>query len=288
MDAKIARPLNELSATEIAARIAGGGTTCEAVTRDCLARIAARDDVVKAWVNFNPDLAIAQARALDKSPHRGPDARHSHRPERYHRYIRHADRDGLADLSGQSAARRRRVRRTSAACRRGILGKTATCEFAGIAPGETTNPHNLRIRRVVHRADRPRGRRSMVPAALGTQTGGSVLRPSSFCGIFGFKPTYNTFNKIGVWPAADTIDTIGLMRDRSTILSLSPRYCAWRRPSRCANSTRAADWVLAHGFLGFRAAGDDSGVEAAAEDWATPARLCTTQHCPRRSRVCME
>ena len=92
-----------------------------------------------------------------------------------------------------------------------ILGKTVTCEFAGMAPGVTTNPHNA--------AHTPGGSSSgsaaavadwMVHAALGTQTGGSVLRPSSYCGIFGFKPTYNTFNKMGVWPAAESIDTIGV------------------------------------------------------------------------------
>jgi amidase len=91
-----------------------------------------------------------------------------------------------------------------------ILGKTATCELAGSAPSATTNPHNS--------AHTPGGSSSgsaaavadcMVPAALGTQTGGSVLRPSSFCGVFGYKPTYNTFNKAGLKPAAESIDTIG-------------------------------------------------------------------------------
>jgi len=91
-----------------------------------------------------------------------------------------------------------------------ILGKTATCEFAGMASAATTNPHNP--------AHTPGGSSSgsgaavadyMVPAALGTQTGGSVLRPSSYCGIFGYKPTYNSFNKAGVKPAAESIDTIG-------------------------------------------------------------------------------
>ena len=80
-----------------------------------------------------------------------------------------------------------------------------------MAPGVTTNPHNP--------AHTPGGSSSgsaaavadhMVHAALGTQTGGSVLRPSSYCGIFGFKPTYNTFNKMGVWPAAESIDTVGV------------------------------------------------------------------------------
>jgi len=210
MDVKVKRSLNEISATEIVNKIAAGDTTCEAVVRDGIARIAARDDVVKAWVNFDEKLALAQARALDGASARGP---------------LHGVPIGLKDTidtfdmpteMGSPIYRGNRPR-ADAACvallrRAGavILGKTATCEFAGSAPPETTNPHNA--------AHTPGGSSSgsaagvadhMVPAALGTQTGGSILRPSSFCGIFGYKPTYNTINKIGVWPAADSIDTIG-------------------------------------------------------------------------------
>ena len=72
MDVKVERGLNQSSASEIASKIASGGTTCEAVARDCIERIAAREPVVKAWVNFNPELALAQARALDREPPRGP------------------------------------------------------------------------------------------------------------------------------------------------------------------------------------------------------------------------
>jgi Asp-tRNA(Asn)/Glu-tRNA(Gln) amidotransferase A subunit family amidase len=210
MDAKVAYPPNELAATDIAAKIAAGETTCEAVVRDCVAQIAARDSVVKAFVNFDADLALKQARALDRGASRGP---------------LHGVPVGLKDTIDTfdmptemgSAVYRGNRPRADAACvallrRAGvvILGKTATCEFAGSAPAETTNPHNA--------AHTPGGSSSgsaaavadgMVPAALGTQTGGSVLRPSSFCGIFGYKPTYNIFNKAGVWPAADSIDTIG-------------------------------------------------------------------------------
>src|ERR1700689_4264431 len=203
--------LNELCAAEIVQKIARGETTCEAVTRDCVARINERDDVVKAWVNFDPDLALAQARALGRSPNRGP---------------LHGVPIGVKDIIDtfdmptefgspiykghrppSDAACVALLRRAGAV----MLGKTATCEFAGMAPAETNNPH--------HPAHTPGGSSSgsaaavaddMVPAALGTQTGGSVLRPSSYCGIFGFKPTYNTFNKMGVWPAAETIDTIGV------------------------------------------------------------------------------
>jgi Asp-tRNA(Asn)/Glu-tRNA(Gln) amidotransferase A subunit family amidase len=210
MDAKVKRPLNELDATEIAKKIAAGETTCEAVVRDCAARIAARDDVVKAWVNFDADHALTQARELDRGPRRG---------------VLHGVPIGVKDIidtfdmpteMGSPIYRGHRpladagcvalLRRAGAI----ILGKTATCEFAGMAPAETTNPHNS--------AHTPGGSSSgsgaavadhMVPAALGTQTGGSVLRPSSYCGIFGYKPTYNSFNKVGVKPAAESIDTIG-------------------------------------------------------------------------------
>src|SRR5271169_3980834 len=246
MDAKVEHPLNELSATEIAARIAGGKITCEAVTRDCLARIAARDEVVKAFVNFDADLAFAQARALDRGPYRGP---------------LHGVPIGLKDTIdtfdmpteiGSPIYRGNRPR-ADASCvallrRAGavILGKTATCEFAGSAPPQTTNPHNA--------AHTPGGSSSgsaaavgdrMLPAALGTQTGGSVLRPSSFCGIFGYKPTYNMFNKEGVWPAADSIDTLGsLSRSIDDIILLTAVLRAEepKPPRKLASAPRVGVW----------------------------------------------
>ena len=210
MDVKLARGLNELSATEIAAKIAAREITCEAATRDCVERIAAREPIVKAWVNFNPELALAQAHALDREPRRGPlhgvpigvkdvidtfDMPTEMGSPIYRGYRPTADAACVALLRRAGAV---------------ILGKTATCELAGMAPAATTNPHNA--------AHTPGGSSSgsaaavadfMVPAALGTQTGGSVLRPSSFCGVFGYKPTYNTFNKAGLKPAAESIDTIG-------------------------------------------------------------------------------
>jgi amidase len=210
MDAKTGRSLNTLSATEIAGAIAAGKTTCEAVVRECLARIAARDSTVKAFVNFNPELALDQARTLDRGSRRGP----------LHGIpVGLKDTIDTADMPTERGSPIYRGHRpkADASCvallrRAGaiILGKTATCEFAGSAPPQTTNPHNA--------ARTPGGSSSgsaaavadfMVPAALGTQTGGSVLRPSSFCGVFGYKPTYNTINEAGVWPAAASIDTIG-------------------------------------------------------------------------------
>jgi amidase len=93
-----------------------------------------------------------------------------------------------------------------------ILGKTITCEFAGMTPDMTANPHNM--------AHTPGGSSSgsgaavadfQVPAAFGTQTGGSVIRPSSYCGIVGYKPSYGLISRRGVLPAAESLDTVGLM-----------------------------------------------------------------------------
>ena len=105
-----------------------------------------------------------------------------------------------------------------------ILGKTVTCEFAGVTAGETTNPHDP--------TRTPGGSSSgsaaavadfMVPLAIGTQTGGSVQRPSSYCGIVGYKPTFGLINPQGVRPAAVSLDTVGLMARTVEDVELSMR-----------------------------------------------------------------
>src|SRR5262249_23090644 len=92
-----------------------------------------------------------------------------------------------------------------------VLGKPHTAAFAMRPPPPTRNPRNLQ--------HTPGGSSSgsaaavaagMVPVALGTQTGGSVLRPASFCGVTGFKPTYGLLPMEGVFPFARSFDTLGL------------------------------------------------------------------------------
>jgi amidase len=204
--------LNRLTATEIVRATAAGEVTCEAVTRACLARIEAREGVVRAWASCDPELALRQARRLDQARDKSP---------------LHGVPVGVKDIidtcdqpteMGSPIYRGHRPAADAAcvALARGagavILGKTVTCEFAGMQPNVTTNPHNP--------AHTPGGSSSgsgaavadfMVPVAYGTQTGGSVLRPASYCGVFGFKPTFGAFNRRGVYPAAESLDTIGLL-----------------------------------------------------------------------------
>ena len=203
--------LNTRSANDIADGVRAGTFSAEAVTQACLDRISAREDTVMAWEFVDPDLALSQARAVDATPEKGPlagvpvgvkdiiDTRDmptgmgspiydGHRPP--------ADASCVARLRAAGAV---------------ILGKTVTCEFAGLTPRKTANP--------LDPARTPGGSSSgscaavadsMVPVALGTQTGGSVLRPSSYCGIIGFKPSFDTFSLKGVFPAAESLDTLGL------------------------------------------------------------------------------
>jgi Asp-tRNA(Asn)/Glu-tRNA(Gln) amidotransferase A subunit family amidase len=227
--------LNELSATEIARRIAAGEVTAEAVVRDCLARIEVREPTVRAWATIDPEHALRQARGLDRGPNRG--ALHGV-PIGVKDVIDTADLPtemGSPIYQGYrpacDAACVALVRAAGAV----ILGKTVTCEFAGMSPGPTANPHNP--------AHTPGGSSSgsaaavadvMVPAAFGTQTGGSVLRPASYCGVVGFKPTFNLFNRSGIKFAAETLDTLGLLARTIDDVELITAVLVGKTPARRA------------------------------------------------------
>ena len=76
----------------------------------------------------------------------------------------------------------------------------------------------------------------MVPAALGTQTGGSVLRPAAYCGVIGYKPTFNAFNRAGLKFAAESLDTIGLIARSLDDIELITSVLLGGRPSAPARS----------------------------------------------------
>jgi len=203
--------LNELSALEASRLIAEGEIMSEALVEACLRRIAKRDVTVRAWEYLDPERAIEQARALDRAPRRG---------------LLHGIPVGVKDIidtvdmptaygshiySGHKPAWDASCVALIRAAGGIILGKTVTTEFAVFYAGKTTNPHNP--------AHTPGGSSSgsaaavadfMVPLALGTQTGGSTIRPAAFCGIVGYKPTFGWISRAGVKPCAESLDTIGV------------------------------------------------------------------------------
>jgi Asp-tRNA(Asn)/Glu-tRNA(Gln) amidotransferase A subunit family amidase len=212
LDAKVDPALNELTASEIVAAIASGRTTSEAVVHACLDRIAARETKVEAWAAIDAERALAAARAFDRSGRHGPLGGV---PFGVKDIIDTAD---LPTEWGTPIHRGRQARR-DAACvaltrKAGgiLLGKTVTTEFANLHPGPTRNPHDP--------ARTPGGSSSgsaaavadrMVPIALGTQTTGSTIRPASFCGIFGYRPTWGEHRLHGVMEASGSLDTLGIL-----------------------------------------------------------------------------
>ena len=205
-------PLNEWTASEIAAAVNRGELTCEAVTRACLDRIAEREVEVRAWAYCDADKAIAAARELDSRGVSGPLAGV---PFGVKDIVDSAD---MPTEWGTPIHRGRQPER-DAACvalsrKAGglLLGKTITTEFANLRPGPTRNPHDL--------SRTPGGSSSgsaaavsdfMVPIAIGTQTTGSTTRPASFCGVIGYRPTYGDMRLHGVMEASGSVDTLGIL-----------------------------------------------------------------------------
>jgi amidase len=224
--------LQSLSGVELAALIARGESSCEEVARAVLARIAEREAVLQAWAFLDPELVLAQARALDAATERGP----------LHGVpIGIKDIIDTADMPTQMgspiyAGHRPKADAACVALLRAagalIVGKTVTAEFAGIHPGPTTNPHDP--------ARTPGGSSSgsaaavaagMIPIALGTQTGGSVQRPASFCGVVGFKPSRGYVNRAGVKPAAESLDVVGILASDVADAALCFAPLTNRRPA---------------------------------------------------------
>lgn len=127
-----------------------------------------------------------------------------------------------------------------------ILGKTHTTEFAYADPAPTRNPWN--------REHTPAGSSSgsaagvaagLMPAALGTQTAGSVLRPAAFCGIVGFKPTYGRLSRHGILPLAWTLDHPGTLTRTVADAALLFAVMAGHDPRDPSSSRRPVPDVLA-------------------------------------------
>ncbi len=213
--------LNTLGVADAAAQIAAGEITSEALVADCLERIAACDGELRAWAFVEPELALAQARRCDTEAPSGPlhgvpvgvkDILDTHdMPTEYGSAIHRGHRpDGD---TGCVAA----LREAGAV----ILGKTATTEFASPVPIDVRNPHDFgRSPGVSSSGSAASVADFMVPAALGTQTGGSVILPSAFCGVFGFKGSLNAIDRAGIRHLRPSLDTLGFMVRSATDIAV--------------------------------------------------------------------
>ncbi|HUG61501.1 MAG TPA: amidase family protein, partial [Methylomirabilota bacterium] len=205
----------DLPAVEARRRLERGELRAVDLIEANLGRIAAREPEVGAFAFIDPDTARAQAKAVD-------DYRGTGRPIG----ALHGLAVGVKDIvdtrdmptengtpidagrrPGRDATVVQRLRAAGAV----VIGKTVTTELAFYQPGKTRNPANLE--------HTPGGSSSgsaaavaagMVPLAIGTQTNGSVIRPASFCGIVGFKPTHGVIPRTGILRQSPPLDTVGV------------------------------------------------------------------------------
>ena len=207
--------MSRLGAVEARAGLEAGDFSAEDLTRACLARVAEREETVGAWAYLNEDQALKQAQALDKRKQSGEVLGPLHGlPVGIKDII---DTDDMPTECGSDLYAGRRPLEDSAVAallrQSGavILGKTVTTEMAMSAPGKTTNPHDpIRTPGGSSSGSAAAVADYMAPLAIGSQTGGSMIRPASFCGIFGYKPTFGSISRRGVSMLARRLDHIGV------------------------------------------------------------------------------
>ncbi|KJZ79158.1 hypothetical protein HIM_01309 [Hirsutella minnesotensis 3608] len=203
------------TAREIHGLIFKGRVTVEEYARALIRRFDQRNHEVKAWSHYDKDNILSEARRLDGIPHSERGPLHGvavgvkdifltkDMPTRYNSAIH--ENDGNAATDSDAVA----VLKTAGAL---ILGKTATTEFAAKVEGSPCcNPRALK--------HTPGGSSSgsaaavsdnQVPLSIGSQTGGSIIRPASFNGLYALKPTWGLISTDGMSRFSTSCDTVGL------------------------------------------------------------------------------
>ena len=204
------KDLESLSASQAARALARRDIKATDLLLSCLDRIGQRESLVKAWSSLGKEGALARAKELDKGSIKG---------------LLHGLPIGVKDLfdtydlptsygSPIYANNYPASDAVSVALMRDaggiILGKTISTEFATFKPPVTHNPHHLK--------HTPGGSSSgsaaavadfMVPLATGSQTAGSIIRPASYCGVVGYKPSFGKVMLAGVKALSPSLDTLG-------------------------------------------------------------------------------
>lgn len=206
--------LAELGAREAAAKIASGECTAVELTRDCLKQIARTDPAIHAWTHIDEELALATASEIDRRLAAGESLGAVAGVPIGVKDIFNLDgmpcQMGSPIWSGFTPGNDARIIHYLRLAGAVFPGKTVTAEFAVHAPGPTENPHRAgHIPGTSSSGSAAAVAAYMVPIALGTQTAGSIIRPASYCGVYGFKPSFGIVPRTGMLKTTDSLDTIG-------------------------------------------------------------------------------
>ncbi len=216
--------LIKLNALDALNMMKKGELTSEKYVKAFLDHIKIREPLVGAWNYLNQEQAIQQAKLADKRWKDKNPGKLNGLPIGIKDII---DTKDMPTENGSSICKDRRpsddahlvkLLRDAGAV---IMGKCVTTEFALSGPGKTKNPKDLECT--------PGGSSSgsaaavsdnMIPLAIGSQTGGSVLRPASFTGILGLKPTFGTISRFGMSPISQRLDHPGIYANSTRDIDL--------------------------------------------------------------------
>ncbi len=254
-----------LSATEAAQAIAAGRLSSVDLVTSCVDRIAETDGAIHAWAYLDADAALAQAAECDRIRKAGLGTGPLHGvPVGLKDIIDTRDmptQRGTPIFSGRQTETDARIVELLRDAGAVIMGKTVTTELAFVHANETRNPHN---------SDHTPGGSSSgsaaavaaqhVPLAIGTQTNGSVIRPASFCGTFGFKPTRGVISRSGLLQTSISLDQVGCfgrtLADVALLTDAISGYdqrdaCSFARPRPHMAQGAAADAPVTPDFAWF-------------------------------------
>lgn len=204
----------QLTATEAITEIRSGRLKVADVVLACLERIRATEDRIRAWVHLEPEKALEHARTIDSRISCGlsPGALCGV-PVGVKDIFNTADmptRMGSPLFENYTPGNDARVVYQLRQARATIPGKTVTAEFAVHTLDKTVNPHDLQHSPGTSSSGSAAAvAAGMVPLALGTQTAGSIVRPASYCGVYGFKPSFGLIPRTGSLKTTDSLDQIG-------------------------------------------------------------------------------
>lgn len=207
-------PLNELGATEAARGIAAGRIKATDLLEACFDQIERWEPSIRAWVHLNARGARAAASAVDRKVSTGNQiGAIGGVPVGIKDIFNTIDMPtqmGSPIWTGFTPGNDARTVHYLRMADAVIPGKTVTAEFAVHAPGPTENPHRPGyIPGTSSSGSAAAVAAYMVPVALGTQTAGSIIRPASYCGVYGFKPSFGLVPRTGMLKTTDSLDTVG-------------------------------------------------------------------------------
>ena len=226
---------NLLGACEAREALIEGLISSQELVQACFARIDEFEPSIAAWTHLDKETAMQQALQADQYRSRGLALGALHGlPVGIKDIIDtrdYATENGTVLHHGRKPEKDATLVSLLKEAGAIILGKTVTTELAVFAPGKTRNPHNTE--------HTPGGSSSgsaaavasaMVPLAIGTQTNGSVIRPASYCGVYGFKPSFARISRHGVLQQSPPLDTIGMfarsLEDLALIADVLMRFDA--------------------------------------------------------------